>query len=243
MKASTTAARRSPTSSASSTASPSRPTSWRSTPPWRLPAPASRAGLAVVAGEVRNLGNAAPRPPKRSRALIGTSVDAWSRWHGPGGQQAGATMTEVVGAIRRVTDIMGDQRRQQRTEPGRLAVGEAITADGPGPRSKMPPWWNKAPQPPTASKPRPASWWMPWRCSAFQDNATRHSSAPAPVRSSAPQHRVWTTATWRRAASGRLNASTRGPRSAVRTSGLRPAGPANPQNHRHPRPARGWPWL
>ena len=69
MKASTPAATRLPTSSASSTASPSRPTSWRSTPPWKPPERVNKAeGFAVVAGEVRSLAQRSARSHQKSRA-------------------------------------------------------------------------------------------------------------------------------------------------------------------------------
>jgi methyl-accepting chemotaxis protein len=59
----------SPTSSAPSTASPSRPTSWPSTPRWRRRAPASRgADLRWWPARCARWRSAAPRRPRRSRA-------------------------------------------------------------------------------------------------------------------------------------------------------------------------------
>jgi methyl-accepting chemotaxis protein len=68
---------------------------------------ANGAGFAVVATEVRNLAQRSAVAAKDIKTLINDSVDkvdAGSRLVG----QAGATMSEVVDSIRRVTDIMGD---------------------------------------------------------------------------------------------------------------------------------------
>jgi methyl-accepting chemotaxis protein len=67
---------------------------------------ANGAGFAVVATEVRNLAQRSAVAAKDIKTLINDSVDkvdAGSRLVG----QAGATMSEVVDSIRRVTDIMG----------------------------------------------------------------------------------------------------------------------------------------
>jgi len=64
-------------------------------------------GFAVVAQEVRNLAQRSAAAAKEIRALIDDSVDKV----GAGSQlvgQAGATMQEIVGSIRRVTDIMAE---------------------------------------------------------------------------------------------------------------------------------------
>ncbi len=62
-------------------------------------------GFAVVASEVRNLAQRSAAAAKEIKALIGDSVDkveAGSRQV----DQAGATMDEIVSAVKRVTDIM-----------------------------------------------------------------------------------------------------------------------------------------
>ena len=62
-------------------------------------------GFAVVAGEVRNLAQRSAAAAKEIKVLIGDSVDkvdAGSRQV----DQAGATMSEIVTAVKRVTDIM-----------------------------------------------------------------------------------------------------------------------------------------
>jgi len=64
-------------------------------------------GFAVVAGEVRNLAQRSAAAAKEITALIAASVDkvdAGSKQV----EQAGATMHEVVDAVKRVTDIMAE---------------------------------------------------------------------------------------------------------------------------------------
>ncbi len=84
-------------------------------------------GFAVVASEVRSLAGRSAEAAKEIKGPISDSVQRVEQ-----GtvlvDQAGTTMAEVVAAIRRVTDIMGEiQRRQHRTEPGVAQVGEAVT--------------------------------------------------------------------------------------------------------------------
>lgn len=64
-------------------------------------------GFAVVASEVRNLAQRSACAAKEIKALIGDSVEKVEA----GGKlvnQAGATMTEIVASVKRVTDIMGE---------------------------------------------------------------------------------------------------------------------------------------
>ena len=84
-------------------------------------------GFAVVASEVRSLAQRSADAAKEIKALITASVERVEQ----GTQQAdlaGSTMTEVVGAIRRVTDIMGEiSAASSEQSTGVAQVGEAIT--------------------------------------------------------------------------------------------------------------------
>ncbi len=84
-------------------------------------------GFAVVAGEVRSLAARSAEAAKQIKALITASVERV----GQGTvlvDKAGATMTEVVSSIRRVTDIMGEISAASREQSAGVAqVGEAVT--------------------------------------------------------------------------------------------------------------------
>ena len=64
-------------------------------------------GFAVVAGEVRSLAQRSASAAKEIKELIGDSVDKVQSGSTLVGR-AGATMEEIVQAVRRVTDIMGE---------------------------------------------------------------------------------------------------------------------------------------
>ncbi len=64
-------------------------------------------GFAVVASEVRSLAGRSAEAAKEIKTLINTSVER-VELGSTLVDQAGTTMTEVVGSIRRVTDIMGE---------------------------------------------------------------------------------------------------------------------------------------
>ena len=84
-------------------------------------------GFAVVASEVRSLAQRSAEAAKEIKALITTSVERVEQGSLQA-NQAGATMTEVVSAIRRVTDIMGEiSAASSEQSLGVNQVGEAIT--------------------------------------------------------------------------------------------------------------------
>ncbi len=64
-------------------------------------------GFAVVAGEVRNLAQRSSAAAKEIKDLIDTSVARVQTGTALVGD-AGRTMTEIIGAVQRVTDIMGE---------------------------------------------------------------------------------------------------------------------------------------
>ncbi|BEP96979.1 methyl-accepting chemotaxis protein (plasmid) [Acidovorax sp. A79] len=84
-------------------------------------------GFAVVAGEVRSLAGRSADAAKEIKSLITASVERVEQ-----GtllvDKAGATMTEVVTSIRRVTDIMGEiSAASSEQSAGVGQVGEAVT--------------------------------------------------------------------------------------------------------------------
>ena len=64
-------------------------------------------GFAVVAGEVRSLAQRSSAAAKEIKELIDTSVERVQSGTALV-DQAGRTMTEIIGAVQRVTDIMGE---------------------------------------------------------------------------------------------------------------------------------------
>ena len=84
-------------------------------------------GFAVVASEVRSLAGRSAEAAKEIKSLINASVEQVE--HGTSlVDQAGATMTEVVGAIQRVTDLMGEiSSASSEQAAGVSQVGEAVT--------------------------------------------------------------------------------------------------------------------
>nr|WP_315236201.1 methyl-accepting chemotaxis protein [uncultured Albidiferax sp.] len=84
-------------------------------------------GFAVVASEVRNLAGRSAEAAKEIKSLISASVVRVE--HGSAlVDKAGTTMTEVVAAIRRVTDIMGEiSAASSEQSTGVSQVGQAIS--------------------------------------------------------------------------------------------------------------------
>ena len=84
-------------------------------------------GFAVVAAEVRSLAHRSAEAAKEIKSLISASVERVEQGTTLV-DQAGATMTEVVTAIRRVTDIMGEiSSASIEQSTGVAQVGEAVT--------------------------------------------------------------------------------------------------------------------
>ncbi|MBS0446866.1 MAG: MCP four helix bundle domain-containing protein [Proteobacteria bacterium] len=84
-------------------------------------------GFAVVASEVRSLAQRSAEAAKEIKSLISASVERVERGTALV-DQAGATMTEVVGSIKRVTDIMGEiSAASVEQSAGVAQIGEAVS--------------------------------------------------------------------------------------------------------------------
>ena len=84
-------------------------------------------GFAVVASEVRSLAGRSAEAAKEIKSLIHASVERVEQGSTLV-DKAGATMTEVVSAIRRVTDIMGEiSAASTEQSQGVSQVGDAVT--------------------------------------------------------------------------------------------------------------------
>jgi methyl-accepting chemotaxis protein len=84
-------------------------------------------GFAVVASEVRSLAGRSAEAAREIKTLIGASVERVQQGTALV-DQAGTTMDEVVNAIRRVNDIMGEiSAASGEQSTGVAQVGEAIT--------------------------------------------------------------------------------------------------------------------
>jgi len=84
-------------------------------------------GFAVVAGEVRSLAQRSAEAAKEIKSLISASVERVEQGTALV-DRAGTTMNEVVGSIRRVTDIMGEiSAASSEQSAGVSQVSEAVT--------------------------------------------------------------------------------------------------------------------
>jgi len=84
-------------------------------------------GFAVVAGEVRSLAQRSGEAAREIKSLISASVDRVEQGTHLV-DQAGSTMTEVVGAIRRVSDIINEiSQASGEQSAGVTQVGEAVS--------------------------------------------------------------------------------------------------------------------
>jgi methyl-accepting chemotaxis protein len=84
-------------------------------------------GFAVVAGEVRSLAGRSAQAAREIKSLISDSVERVSEGSALV-DQAGLTMEEIVGSIRRVTDIMGEiSVASAEQAQGVARIAEAVT--------------------------------------------------------------------------------------------------------------------
>ncbi|HEY3596737.1 MAG TPA: methyl-accepting chemotaxis protein, partial [Paraburkholderia sp.] len=84
-------------------------------------------GFAVVAGEVRSLAQRSATAAKEIKQLIGASVERVNNGSTLV-EQAGATMSEILQAVRRVTDIMGEiAAASEEQSSGISQVGRAVS--------------------------------------------------------------------------------------------------------------------
>ncbi len=83
-------------------------------------------GFAVVASEVRSLAQRSAEAAKEIKTLIAASVERVDQGTSLV-DKAGETMTEIVGAIKRVTDIMGEiSAASNEQNAGVMQVGQAV---------------------------------------------------------------------------------------------------------------------
>jgi methyl-accepting chemotaxis protein I, serine sensor receptor len=84
-------------------------------------------GFAVVAGEVRSLAQRSSAAAKEIKGLIDTSVERVQAGSALV-DEAGRTMTEIIGAVQRVTDIMGEIAAASQEQSGGIdQVARAVT--------------------------------------------------------------------------------------------------------------------
>ncbi|WP_233835846.1 methyl-accepting chemotaxis protein [Paraburkholderia sp. ZP32-5] len=84
-------------------------------------------GFAVVAGEVRSLAQRSSAAAKEIKELIDTSVERVQSGSALV-DEAGRTMTEIISAVRRVTDIMGEIAAASEEQSGGIdQVARAVT--------------------------------------------------------------------------------------------------------------------
>jgi methyl-accepting chemotaxis protein len=92
-------------------------------------------GFAVVAGEVRNLAQRSAEAAREIKTLITTSVERVAAG-AEQANQAGSTMQEIVSAISRVNDIIGEISSASREQTAGIAqVADAVNQMDQGTQS------------------------------------------------------------------------------------------------------------
>ncbi len=136
--------------------------------------------LPWCAGEVRSLAQRSAEAAKEIKSLITASVERVEQGSALV-DKAGATMTEVVTAIRRVTDIMGEiSAASSEQSAGVAQVGEAVTQMDQATQQNAALVEEMAAAAASLT-PRRGSWSRPWPCSNWrktQLTAQEHGSVP-----------------------------------------------------------------
>jgi methyl-accepting chemotaxis protein len=143
-------------------------------------------GFAVVASEVRSLAGRSAEAAKEIKSLISASVERVEQGNAAG-RQGRSHHDRSGGAIRRVTDIMGEISAASSEQSAGGRKWAKRSRKWTRPRSRTPRWWSRWQRRRAASAARRASWSRPWRCSAAMPAAAARSASPAPAPAPAPR--------------------------------------------------------